>query len=85
MKEMRCNNGNLCEDILFTFMLLSIKGELQCQNKLISSESPSKILQNETKIIEIGQAVLRIFNFKDQDLDTITRKKTTEKPKMLFF
>ena len=42
-----------------------VKGELQRQNKLISSERPSKILQNETKIIKIGQAVLEIFNFKD--------------------
>ena len=40
--------------------------------------------QNETKIIKIGQAVLEIFNFKDYDLDNCTRK-TTEKPKMLFF
>ena len=43
----------------------SIKGELQRQNKLISSERPFKILQIETKIIKIGQAVLEIFNFKD--------------------
>ena len=42
-----------------------VKGELQRQNKLISSERPFKILQNETKIIKIGHAVLEIFNFKD--------------------
>ena len=42
---------------------LVVKGELQRQNKLISSERPFKILQNETKIIKIGQAVLEIFNF----------------------
>ena len=42
-----------------------LKGELQRQNKLISSERPFKILQNETKIIKIGRAVLEIFNFKD--------------------
>ena len=42
-----------------------LKGELQRQNKLISSERPFKILQNETKIIKIGQTVLEIFNFKD--------------------
>ena len=41
------------------------KGELQPQNKLISSERPFKILQNETKIIKIGQAILKIVNFKD--------------------
>ena len=29
-----------------------LKGELQRQNKLISSERPFKILQNETKIIK---------------------------------
>ena len=60
------------------------KGELQRQNKLISSERSFTILQNETKIIKIGQAVLEIFNFKDRDLDSL-REKTTEKPKMLFF
>ena len=42
-----------------------LKGELQRQNKLISSERPFKILQNETKIIKIGHAVLEILNFKD--------------------
>ena len=42
-----------------------IKGELQRQSMLISSERPFEILQNETKIIKIGQAVLEIFNFKD--------------------
>ena len=51
-----------------------LKGELQCQNKLISSARPFKILQNETKIIKIGQAVLKIFDFKDRDLDNFTRK-----------
>ena len=45
--------------------LIFFKGELQRQNKLISSERPFKILQNETKIIKIGHAVLEIFNFKD--------------------
>ena len=48
-----------------------LKGELQRQNKSISSERPFKILQNETKIIKIGQAVLQIFNFKDWDLDNL--------------
>ena len=43
----------------------ALKGELQRQNKLISSERPFKILQNETNIINIGHAVLEIFNFKD--------------------
>ena len=41
-----------------------LEGELQRHNKLISSQRPFKILQNETKIIKIGQAVLEIFNFK---------------------
>ena len=43
----------------------TFKGELQRQSKLIASERPFKILQNETKIIKIGQVVLEIFNFKD--------------------
>ena len=68
----------------FTQPQNEFKGELQRQNKLISFESPFKILQNETKIIKIGQAVLKIFNFKGRDLE-ILREKTTEKPKMLFF
>ena len=53
-----------------------IKRELQGQTRLISSERPSKILQNETKIIKIGEAVLEIFNFKDRDLVYFTRKTT---------
>ena len=62
-----------------------IKGQLKRQNKLISFERPFKILQNETKIIKIGQAVLEIFNFKDRDLDNFKRKMTKKPPKMLFF
>ena len=49
----------------FELICFAVKGELQRQNKLISSESPFKILQNETKIIKIGQAILEIINFKD--------------------
>ena len=60
------------------------KGELQRQNMLISFESPSKIFQIETKIIKTRPAVLQIFNFKDQDLDSFPIKKTTEKPKNVF-
>ena len=45
--------------------MCDLKGELQHQNKLISSERLFKILKNETKIIKIGHAVLEIFNFKD--------------------
>ena len=52
----------------------NLKGELQCQNKLISSERPFKILQNEIKIVKIHHAVLEIFNFKDQALDSFPRK-----------
>ena len=60
----------------FSYLIVGIyfKGELQRQNKLISFERPFKILQNETKIIKIGQAVLETLNFKDQDLDNFTRK-----------
>ena len=63
---------------------VSVKGELQRQNKLILSKRPFKILQSETKIVKTRQAVLEIFNFKDLDLDSFPRKKTTEKPKMFF-
>ena len=61
-----------------------LKGELQHQNELISFERPFKLLQNETKIIKLGQAVLEIFNFNNKDFDNLTRKKD-KKPKMLFF
>ena len=54
-----------CYVEIASFYNFKLKGELQRQNKLISSERPFKILQNETKIIKIGHAVLEIFNFKD--------------------
>ena len=60
----------IAKSITFTFVRqfganFEIKGDLQRQNKLISSERPLKILHNGTKIIKIGHAVLEIFNFKD--------------------
>ena len=61
-----------------------IKGELQCQNKLISFGRPFKILQNETKIIKIGWAVLEIFNFKDWDLGNLTRKNDRKTENIVF-
>ena len=63
---------------------LFLKGELQRQNKLISFERPFKLLQNETKIIKIGQAVLEIFNFKDPDLDNFTRKNDRKTKNVVF-
>ena len=62
-----------------------LKGELQRQNKLISFERPFKILQNETKIIKIGQAVLEIFYFKDRDLDNFTRENDRKNRQCCFF
>ena len=64
--------------------LLGLKGELQRQNKLISFERPFKILQNETKIIKIGQAVLEIIYFKDRDLDNFTRKNDRKTENVVF-
>ena len=61
-----------------------LKGELQRHNKLISSERPFKVLQNETKIIKIGQAVLEIFNFKYWDLDNFTRKNDRKTENVVF-
>ena len=61
-----------------------LKGELQRQNKLISSARPFKILQNETKIIKIGQAVLKIFNFKDRDLDNFMRRNDRKTENVVF-
>ena len=62
----------------------NFKGELQRQNKLISSERPFTILQNETKIIKIGQAVLEIFKFKDSDLGDFTRKNDRKTENVVF-
>ena len=61
-----------------------LKEELQRQNKLISSERSFKILQNETKIIKIDQAVLEIFNFKDWDLDNFKRKNDRKTKNVVF-
>ena len=61
-------------------VIVIIKGELQRQYQLISSERPSK---NETKIIKIRGAVLEICNFKDQDVDRFPRK-NDRISKMLF-
>ena len=62
-----------------------IKGELQRQNWLISSERPFNILQNETKIIKIGQAVLEIINLQDRNLDNFTRKENDRKIENVVF
>ena len=78
----------MCKKIIpnkCTLFLPDFKGELQRQNKLISSERPFKILQNETKIIKIGQAVLEIFNFKDRDLDNFTRKNDRKTENVVFW
>ena len=61
-----------------------VKGETQRQNKLISSERLFKILHKETKIIKIGQAVLEILNFKDRDLDNLTRKNDRKTENVVF-
>ena len=67
------------------YSFVFFKGELQRQNKLISFERPFKILQNETKFIKIGQAVLEILNFKDRDLDTSARKNDRKTENVVFF
>ena len=41
-----------------------IKGELQCENKLISYERAFKMLVNDIYIAGIGQAVLELLSFK---------------------
>ena len=57
---------------------------MQPQNKFISSERPFKILQKETKIIKIGQAILEIFYFKDRDLDNSARKNDRKTENVIF-
>ena len=51
---------------------------------MISSERPFEILQNETKIIKIRQAVLEVFNFKDLDLDSFPRKNDWKTENVVF-
>ena len=41
-----------------------LKGELQRENKLISYERAFKMLENDTYITVIGQAVLELLSFK---------------------
>ena len=41
-----------------------LKGQLQRFYKLVSYERAVKILKNDIRITEIGQAVLEIFEFK---------------------
>ena len=40
-----------------------IKGELQRENKLMSYERAFKMLENDMRITEIGQAVLELLSF----------------------
>ena len=60
--------------VTFVFLQVILIGELQRRNKLISSERPFEILQNETKIVKIRQVVLEIFNCKDLDCDSFPRR-----------
>ena len=43
---------------------LDLKGELQCENKLISYERAFKMLENDMCITVIGEAVLELLSFK---------------------
>ena len=45
---------------------LSLKRELQCENKLISYKRAFKMLENDMYIAGIGQAVLELLSFKDE-------------------
>ena len=62
----------------------TFKGELQCQNKLMSSERPFKILQMRPKSLRAAKPFSRYSTLKIE-IWTILREKTTEKSKMLFF
>ena len=76
--------GTCCLDCLVDFVQGVFKGELQHRKRLISFETPFKILQNETKIIKIRQAVLEIFNLKYIDLDSCHRKNDIKTKKCCF-
>ena len=70
--------------LLTSAVFCILKENCNAKNIDFASERPFKILQNETKIINIGQAVLEIFNFKDRDLDNFTRK-NHRKPENVVF
>ena len=62
---------------------MEIKGELQRQNKLISSEMPFKILQNRPKPLKSAKPFSKYSTLKIE-IWTILQEKTTEKLKILF-
>ena len=41
-----------------------LKGEMECENKLISHERPFKMLENDMCVAEIGRAVHELLSFK---------------------
>ena len=45
-------------------MFYSVKGELQCKNKLISYERTFNMLENDMYITGINQAILEFVSFK---------------------
>ena len=61
-----------------------LKGELQCHNKLISSERPLKTCKMRPKSLKSAKAFSR-YSALNIEICTILQEKTTEKPKMLFF
>ena len=50
--------------VLIPNSFVSLKGELQRENKLISYERAFQMLENDTYITVIGQAVLELLSFK---------------------
>ena len=50
--------------MVIVFQVKKLKGELQRENKLISSERAFKMLKNDMYIAGIGQAVLELLSFK---------------------
>ena len=57
-------SGLLSLNLLLHITISFIKGELQRENKLISSERAFKMLKNDMYIAGIGQAVLELLSFK---------------------
>ena len=50
--------------VKWSFSSITVKGELQRENKLISYERAFKMLENDMYIAGIGQAVLELLSFK---------------------
>ena len=62
--EQRYCLGHPVDICLYIFISIQFKGDLQCENKLISYERAFKMLENDIYIVGIGHGVLELLSFK---------------------